>query len=370
MRCKTICVIAAGLLSSACLQFATISALCAQETGQSGAVSLDRTVDQPSQQVETPSTPAQDPPPAINISIDPKTGKLVIQSDDPAALDRLEEVMRVNRPPQRPYDVFKVKHARASWVTINLEEYFEENSGNDDSRFRYFFGFDEPKAEEKRELGKRPPLRFIYDNDTNSIVVIGADDSDRETIRELIKLWDVPEPEDDSIDDTRYIELVRIKYSKAESIAASLKETFRDLLSANDKAFQDGDDGESKRDSDGGSGGGFSFAYKGKLSIGVDVVTNSILLSAEGEQLRDIVLGLIKELDDQAKTESEFAVATVPASVNGQSVQEALMRMLAQPKKPEKNKQQQQADQQAQQAQQQQQQNQSRERSSRRSRGR
>lgn len=373
MLFKTSCVRFTGFLLTASLQFATIAVLCGQET------TLDRVVsgNSPADPSENPASTAQiveknSAPPqrsGINITIDPKTGRLIIQSDDPAALDQLEEVMRVNRPPQRPYDVFNVKHARASWVTLNLEEYFEENSGNDDSRFRYFFGFDEPKKDDKRELGKRPPLRFIYDNDTNSIVVIGADDGDRETIRELIKLWDVPEPEDDSVDDARYIELVRVKFSKAESIAASLKETFRDLLSANDKAFQEGDDGESKRESGGDSGGGFSFAYKGKLSIGVDVVTNSILVSAEGQQLLDIVLGLIKQLDDQAQTESEFAVATVPASVNGKSVKEALMRMLAQPKQPDKSKQQ--AQQQAeQQKQAQQQQQDSRGRSSSRSRGR
>ncbi len=369
MCCKTICLIAAGLLSSACLQFATISQLWSQEPGQSSVVAMDRTAGQPNRQAATPqaATPqanaAQSAPPAISISIDPKTGKLIIQSDDPAALDRLEEVMRVNRPPQRPYDVFDVIHARATWIKLNLDEYFEDNDGDDDSRFRYFFGFDEPKKDEKRELGKRAPLRFIADNDTNSIVVIGADDADRQTIKDLIKLWDVPEPEN-SIDDARYIELIRIKYSKADSIAATLKEAFRDLLSANDKAFQEGDDSESKRESS-DSGGGFSFAYKGKLSIGVDQVTNSILVSAEGRQLLELITGMIEELDEQAQTESEFAVATLPASVNGKPVKEALMRMLAQPKKPEKNAQQQQAEQQAQMQQQQQQNNERRERSSR-----
>ena len=37
-------------------------------------------------------------------------------------------------------------------------------------------------------------MRFIADNDTSSIIAIGADDLDRQTIKELIELWDVPEP--------------------------------------------------------------------------------------------------------------------------------------------------------------------------------
>lgn len=374
MLSKTARVVFTGFLLNASVQFATIPTLCGQETTLDRVLSGNSPVDERefsagASQFEEKAGSTEPQSSGISITIDPKTGRLIIQSDDPAALDQLEEVMRVNRPPQRPYDVFEVKYARATWLTLNLEEYFEENDGDDDSPFRYFFGFDEPKKDEKRELGKRPPLRFIADNDTNSIVVTGADDGDIQTIRDLIKLWDVPEPKDE-VDDARYIELVRVKYSKAESIAASLKETFRDLLSANDKAFQEGDDGESKRDSGGDSGGGFSFAYKGKLSIGVDVVTNSILVSAEGQTLSKIVLDLIKELDDQARTESEFAVATVPASVNGKSVKEALMRMLAQPKQPDKSKQQQQAEQQQMQQQQQQQQQESRGRSSNRPRGR
>ncbi|HBE67722.1 MAG TPA: hypothetical protein DDW52_06190, partial [Planctomycetaceae bacterium] len=229
--------------------------------------------------------------------------------------------------------------ARASWVQFNLEDYFEEAGDDDDWRFRFFYGFDQPKQDDKRELGKRPPLRFIADNDTNSIVVIGADDKDRDTIRELIELWDVPEPESE-IDDSRYIQLVKIQYSTAETIANTLKEAFRDLLSANDKAFQDGDE-ESKRDG-GGDDGGFSFAYKGKLSLGVDPITNTILVNAEGRVLSELIIGTIKDLDEQAKTENEVGVYKMPATVNGKDVAETLKRLLSKPKQPDKNQQQQQ----------------------------
>ncbi len=309
-------------------------------------------------------TASPQPPPAVKISVD-ATGRLILQSDDPAALDRLEEIMRNNRPPRKAYDVFKVEHARASWVKLSLDEYFEDNDDNDDWRTRFFFGFDDNQKDDDRQLGSRPPLRFIADNDTNSIVVIGADDIHRQTIRELIELWDVPAPESD-IDDARYTELVQVKFSRAESIAATLKEAYRDLLSANDKAFQGGEGEESKRES-GSSGGDFSFAYKGKLSFGVDSITNSILVSAEGQQLLQIIVDMIELLDSRAKTENDLAVHRLPAGVNGESVKESLLRMFAaqKSKNDEEKKQQQQAEQQQQQMQQQQMQQQQAENASR-----
>ncbi len=348
-----------------------------QPIGDIGGAGLNRgraVSGQPAQppQSSKPTTPnpaAQQPTaPEISITVD-SSGKLIIQSDDPAALDRLEKIMRTNRPPQKPYDVFEVKYARATWIKLNLVEYFEENDDGSDWQ-RMFFGFDfgDTDKDKERQLGSRPPLRFIADNDTNSIVVIGADDFDRQTIRDLIKLWDVPEPEDD-VDDGRYTELVPVKYSRADSIAATLKEAYRDLLSANDKAFQGGDGEESKRDS-GGSDVGFSLSFKGKLSLGVDNVTNSILVSAEGQQLLKVIKDMIELLDNAAKTESEIAVARVPVSMNNDSVREALMKMFAS-QKPDKNKQaqqqqeQQQQEQQAQQQAQQQMQNSQRGRNSR-----
>ena len=304
-------------------------------------------------------------PPPVVITVD-EAGNLILQSNDPAALDRLEEIMRNNRPPRRAYDVFNIKYARASWVKLNLDEYFEDESQDDgNDRLRFFFGFDDnQKKDEARQLGTKNPLRFIADNDTNSIVVIGADDLDRQTIKELIKLWDVPEPESD-LDLARYTELVKVQYSRADSIASALKEAYRDLLSANDKAFQEGDE-ESKRGSGGGgvqAGGGMSFSFKGKLSLGVDSVTNSILVSAEGRPLLEIIVKMIHELDDAAQREGAMEVYALSPGMSGKSVKEALERLLAPPKPQpnQQNAQQQQAqEQQQQQAEQQAQDNQRR----------
>lgn len=281
------------------------------------------------------AAPAQETQAApVKIFLD-EGGNLVIQSDDTEALDRLERIMQANKPPKKPYDIFKVKYARASWVALNLEEYFDKN---EEERPSFFFFFDEMNNDdEERQLGDRPPLRFIYDNDTNSIVVQGADDVDRQTIRELIDLWDVPEPVDES--SIRYTKLIRIKYSRASNIVNTIKEAYRDLLSANDKAFQEqGGEDENKRDGGGGGsrqGGGFSFSgLKGKLSLGPDELTNSILISCEGQELMELVEEVIRELDEAAKNEGAVEVYRMTGGINGRSLEKSLRAFLNQSKDP------------------------------------
>ncbi len=280
----------------------------------------------------------------VEIFLDER-GNIVIRSDDTSALDRLERIMQTNRPPTRPYDVFKVKYASASWVTLNLEEYFEKQQESE-GRPQIFFSIYDALGgndDDDAQLGKKPPLRFIWDNDTNSIVVQGADDVDRQTIKELIELWDVPEEVDTSM--LRYTELVRIKYSRAENIVNTIKEAYRDLLSANDKTFQedggDGGDSESKR---GGGGsardGNFTFSgLKGKLSLGADPLTNSILISVEGEELLKIIKGIITDLDEAAIDRGTVEVVRVTGNLDGASLKKALAAVLGAPAAAQKQQQ-------------------------------
>jgi type II secretory pathway component GspD/PulD (secretin) len=270
-------------------------------------------------------------PPPVKIFLD-AGGNLVIQSEDTEALDRLESYMQNNKPPKRPYDVFKVKYARASWVTLNLEEYFEKKQDNG-SGFPgvFFFGYGNENEEKESQLGEKAELKFIWDNDTNSIVVQNADDIDRQTIKELIKLWDVPEEVDTSR--IRYTKLIRIKYSRAENIVNTIKEAYRDLLSANDKTFTEGEDGgdeESKRSGGGSaSGEGFNFSgLKGKLSLGPDTLTNSILVSVEGKELMEIIENVIDELDVAAEDQGQVEVYKLSGGMNGASLKKALQAIL------------------------------------------
>ncbi len=170
---------------------------------------------------------------------------------------------------------------------------------------------------------------------------------DRKTIKELIELWDVPEKVDKST--IRFTKLIKVRYSRAENIVNTIKEAYRDLLSANDKTFQDdqeGGDDQNKRGggSQGVQGDGFNFGgLKGKLSLGPDALTNSILISAEGEDLMKIVEDVIRELDEAAQDLGSIEIYQATAGLNGNSVKNALGALLkrAQAQPPQQGKQEQ-----------------------------
>jgi type II secretory pathway component GspD/PulD (secretin) len=261
-----------------------------------------------SQDSDDANSKSMDQPIRIRLDSD---GNIVLESEDLEALDRLEQMMIDRAPPSRKHVVFTIRHARPSWIKLNLEDYFKDDKKEkqNDGRemfFSYIFDLEPPeKEDDSPQLGRRRKLRFISDNDTKSLVVIGADTGQQETIARLIKLWDVPPPEDKR--SLRYTNIVKVEHSKAESIVEAIKDAFRDLLSSNDKALErpspDANKEKKREDSDGdvAAGGGMSFTFSGRLSLGVDRVTNSIIVSAKGEDLLDLVTKLIADLDEAAK---------------------------------------------------------------------
>ncbi len=282
----------------------------------------------------------QDGPPAdIRIEVAPD-GTLMLYSEDTEALNRLENLMLQAPPPKKPHTIFYVKHARASWVVLNLEDYFAdqmEQKDNDRDRF-YRWIFDMPDDKKKSVgLAGGAKLKFLSDNDTGSIIVSNASERQLAVMKDLIELWDVAEP---SRQTSRFTKLVNVKYSKASTIADTVKEAYRDLLSSNDKAFaatQGGQGGEQRNRSNNNGGsdlvdtrsgqnsGGTSFAFKGDLSIGVDDVGNTLLISAKGEELLSLVCEMIDQLDEAAKPSSDVEVVRIPS---GDSIESALRAML------------------------------------------
>lgn len=282
----------------------------------------------------------------IKIEID-QAGNLRLSSSDTAALDRLESMMLQFTPPKRPYQVFKIRYASASWMRLNLEDYFkdddDEKDDQSDSFFRWYW--DEQPEEEKQPegLGKGNKLRFIDDIDTNTIVVNGADAEQLQTIEELIEIWDVPEPVNKR--KTRFTRLLPIRFGKAEKIAGTVKDAYRDLLSSNDKAFQQNQGGaqegnatarkQTPKNRDGGGSelvdtaggresGGSDFTFKGKLSIGIDDVGNTLLISAEGEPLLDLVCDMVKQLDEASKPSGDVQVVRMSGGISVDSLEAAL----------------------------------------------
>jgi type II secretory pathway component GspD/PulD (secretin) len=270
---------------------------------------------------------------AIRISFDER-GNLVLMGDDPEALSKLEQWMIDNAPPQRGYEVYVIKHSTPSWIKWNLEDYYKEDKDNKrggDSFYRWLFDGEPSEKKEDPQLGKKRKLRFLSDNDTKSLIVIGADDAQLKTIEGLIRLWDVPEKTNKQ--KLRYSRLVKVEYSKAEGIVEAIKDAYRDLLSTNDKAFQ------KEKESSGGGGngtapkrndseesifdGGMSYSFSGRLSLGVDKATNSIIVSAEGDDLLKLVCDMVRQLDEAAKPNGSVEILKLGSS-NAVALEKAL----------------------------------------------
>ncbi|MCA9141961.1 MAG: hypothetical protein KDB05_04215 [Planctomycetales bacterium] len=286
-------------------------------------------------------------PPPVSLAID-HAGRLVITSQDTDALDLLEELVSQLAPPAPDYKIFKLLHVDAYYVKDNLEDFFKEEDDdkqNNSNRRIYYYDYAPQKEEKSRfRLSQRPKLKFIYDYDSNTILVQGATAEQLATIEELIAIYDKPEPEDSQ--SARLSAVFYIQHSKASVIAEAIKDVYRDLLSSNDKSLQQAGNPEAKNRQPTGTTyifnegeGGDSpdrtrISFKGKLSIGIDEVSNVLLISAEGEQLMKSISSMIETLDTAAKPVSSVSVVKLGGNLNAEKVREVLAGLLGEKQAP------------------------------------
>ncbi|PQO33733.1 secretin N-terminal domain-containing protein [Blastopirellula marina] len=284
----------------------------------------------PSPQEKSGNQSPADQPVVIRVD---ENGRLTLSSENPAVLDLIEDVLNEITPPAKDWEVFELKYASAYWISLNLEDFFtEEEEEEDTGRSPWFWDFSqEEKKEDPLRLSQRKKLKFLADSDTNTIVVQNASTEQLATIRDLIKLYDKPEPV--SEERTRLNSTYAVRYSRASAIAESVKEVFRDLLSSNDKSLQQPQQGGGDREktperyaSDILSRSGSSF--KGKLSIGVDDISNTLLISAEGEPLMKLVMDMVKRIDESAKQASTVRVVNLRTGIGGDKIRELLNQLL------------------------------------------
>jgi len=269
-------------------------------------------------------------PPPVKITISPD-GKLLVSSQDIEALDLLESLAAELPASRKDYRIFQLKYALASSVALNLEEYFKEKK-DEQSGMRYIiydYGMGpQNDTEDDRRLSKRRKLKFISDVDTNTILVEGADAKQLKTIDELVQLYDQPPPTDSQ--SVRKTELIHLKCAKAKVVAETVKDVYRDLLSANDKALNDRNNQRGGTNytinygsSDTDSAGQKTPRFKGLLSIGVDETSNSLVVSAPAF-LFDHVSKMIRDLDVAAAPDYEVQVMRIGPGITPERVKEIL----------------------------------------------
>jgi len=279
-------------------------------------------------------------PPPVEIRVDAE-GRIVISSDDTAALDAFEELATQYAPARKDYSVFKLKYASPYSVALYLEDFFKE-SEQKQTRSSYWdmwypSNTSDSKDDRSSRLSKRRPLKFISDTDTCSILVENADAAQLKTIGELISIYDQPLSSDSQ--SVRKTETIHLEHSKAKAVADAVKDVYRDLLSANDKALQGAksSDRDSSRtfiyDFSGGADGGKTEQkipkFKGQLSIGVDELSNSLAVSAPA-YLFEQIHKLIMDLDQAAGSTSTIKVVKLGQGLSGQQARDVLTEVLGQ----------------------------------------
>lgn len=299
---------------------------------------LAQTVGEPAEtEPESPASPAP-----IKITVNSE-GQLVIASQDTAALDQLQDLIEQLSPSQTEYYYFKLRYIDAYDVVLNLEKYFEDELNEEGERVRDWWGRSVQTKPEPgpMTLGKRRPLRFIDDDMTNTVIVANASPSQLKVIRDLIKLYDLPRDPDDYY--PRKTAVITLKYSRASDVATSLKDVYRDLLSSKDRAFQDK---EGKQQSIGTRNLGYVFediqraknsdksavviGFAGVLSVGVDEVSNSLIVSSRAELLESIT-ETVRALDEAAMPKTVVRTYEMSGLVDADDIQKALSQTLGQP---------------------------------------
>lgn len=282
-------------------------------------------------------------PPPIIIQRGPN-GQLILSSPDTTALDRLEDVVSQITPQQPDFHIFKLKNS-STWafgIELMLEEFFEEEE-EDDSYYDPWYGYSYSRGSEKSQQGyslsRRKPLKFISDEDSHTILVQGATPEQLTIIKDLIDVYDQPTSRDPQA--VRKTAIFQIKYSRAETIAETVKSVYRDLLSENDPALQknnnnqqgQGTQTEVRRytyvygNEEEGEDRQAPIRFKGLLSVGVDPVSNTIVVSA-AEGLVENIQALIERLDEAAAPSNSIQVIQIDSKMNTLLMQERLNRLL------------------------------------------
>jgi type II secretory pathway component GspD/PulD (secretin) len=274
-------------------------------------------------------------------------GRLIVASRDVAALDLMKKLIGEMAPLHKDFKVFRMKH-KNSWpyqIAENLKQFFDEKQKAERPAARFYdpsngktIDTSRPGEGSKQQKPRQP--KFIVDSDSNSILAVGANNSQLETIEELIELYDTPESKDPQ--PRRVTRLIKIEHTQARLVGDAVKDVYRDLLSMTESR----DRGDSSRDrriseprytyvynavAEGRELPETLVKFKGQLSIGVDESSNSLIVSAPEALLEDVA-ETVTAIDEAARAATpRIQVVRVSRSVNAGELQKRLQKLLTKP---------------------------------------
>ncbi|WP_197529186.1 secretin N-terminal domain-containing protein [Aeoliella mucimassa] len=310
---------------------------------------------EPLSEPETVPIESGRPPVVIRVAPD---GRLLLFSDDTLALDEAERLIDSVAPPQERFRLFQVKYVTAYSIYLTLKNLYKEEIDGDktDGYFDQFL-WEYIPGQQKRsspQMSKRKRLKLDWDTGSNTILVANASEDQLREIGTLIEKYDRPSDDEDS--KTRRTAAIKLKYSQAKVVAAALKDVYRDLLSSRDKEFETEDKkgaatqretttiiryGQGTGDSDDGKKPTpVKVGFQGALSIGVDEISNIIIISVQ-EELFESVLQIVQSLDEAASPQTTVAVHSLHSGISPEALKKALSEALGDPwvgGKPEKQR--------------------------------
>lgn len=182
-------------------------------------------------------------------------------------------------------------------------------------------------------LSKRHAVKFIADSGTNSVLVRGADPTQLQTVQRLVEYFDrAPAPGSKLV---RVTDVFPVRHSSAKQIATTIRDVYRELLDPEERnpahdaqqlllpppgrpayvaAFGDREDTERRTVA----------GFRGRLSVGVDEVSNALVVSADGEDLLRSVGKMIERLDCEVQSKDHVQVLRLAPGINPAQVRQSL----------------------------------------------
>jgi type II secretory pathway component GspD/PulD (secretin) len=253
----------------------------------------------------------------VRITIGPQG--LILSSPDTRALDQMEDLLANLSPARSSFSIFSLEHTYAKDVASLLKDIFKEDDGSGKSKSTEFletlyFGFspNQSTTKPRSSLSKRKPLSFVPDPVTNTILVQNADEAQLAEIERLIDIYDRVEPPDAK--SVRRTQMIPLKYAVAKQVSEVIKDVYRDLLSPIDKALQQANAQKQQQQQEQRPMPFYSYfqpsgesneekqlpRFKGLLSVGVDELTNTLVVSAPQGLLADVA-AMAESLDRSAQ---------------------------------------------------------------------
>lgn len=272
--------------------------------------------------------PATKPAGTITIVVGPDN--LAIASEDGDALDLIENlvnsVVRGRSSPNAGFSIYYLKSAEAQAMAYLLDEalYGVQDSFSSTTTVR---------------------ARIIPDLRTNALLVV-APLSEQRKVQQLLEVLDRDDPPPTGA--TPQPRMIAVRYGSADAFAAVVREVFASQLYSPPKQNPAQAAMGFANQFGGGSRGRGNEAEAGKLTIGVDSQTNTIIVSAP-QNVFEEVERLVHALDESAKVNGRGAAVVTLRNAKPDAVQKALNNLLgtrtSAPQRPRRDRDGQQTDQ-------------------------